>query len=104
MVDVPNGPGGITRALALEVRKEMDRQHLTGVELASRSHLDRASLSRWIRGRRAMTAEVLGRVAAGLGLTASELLARAESALERDEEFLGRAAGPGHRAESPARA
>ncbi len=83
MVDVPNGPGGITGALAGEIRREMECQGLTGVALASRSRLDRASLSRWTRGLRAMSTETLSQIAAGLGLTASELLARAEAAMER---------------------
>jgi transcriptional regulator with XRE-family HTH domain len=85
MVDVPNGPRAFSAALAAELRAEMERQGITGLELAARSRVDPSSISRWSRGRREMSAETIRSVAHGLGLTAEELVARAEAALARAE-------------------
>lgn len=70
----------LNRLAASEVRAEMARQGIKPRDLVSQVPFSQASLSRKLNGQREFTVEELGYTAHALGLSGSELLARAEAA------------------------
>lgn len=78
----------LSTALASTVQDARRARGLSGGALAERSGVSRAMISKIERGEAQPTAALLGRLSAALGMTLSELVARAE----RDERRLVRAA------------
>jgi transcriptional regulator with XRE-family HTH domain len=70
----------LDRRLALRIRAERESRGWSLEELAGRSAVSRAMISRVERGESSPTAALLGRLSGALGLSLSRLLARAESA------------------------
>lgn len=68
-----------TRDLAARLKLERETRGWTIAELAQRSAVSRAMISKVERGEASPTAALLGRLSAAFGLTLSTLLARAES-------------------------
>jgi transcriptional regulator with XRE-family HTH domain len=69
----------LDRAIGLRIRVLRDDRRLTLDELAARSEVSRAMLSRIERGESSPTAQLLGRVCGGLGVTLSTLFAAVEA-------------------------
>lgn len=82
----------LTSRLAERLRLERDARGWSLAELAERSGVSRAMLSKIERREASPTAVILGRISGALGLTVSTLLARAEAGSER----LRRAADQPH--------
>lgn len=78
----------LSAALASTVQEARLARGLSGGALAERSGVSRAMIGKIERGEAQPTAALLGRLSAALGMTLSELVARAE----RDERRLVRAA------------
>ena len=72
-----------TPALAARLRLERDARGWSLAELAQRSGVSKAMISKIERGEASPTAALLGRLSGALGLTLSALLARAEGRPER---------------------
>jgi transcriptional regulator with XRE-family HTH domain len=72
-----------TPALAARLRLERDARGWSLAELAQRSGVSKAMISKVERGQASPTAALLGRLSGALGLTMSALLARAEGGPER---------------------
>jgi transcriptional regulator with XRE-family HTH domain len=70
----------LDRRLALRIRAERESRGWSLEELAGRSAVSRAMISRVERGESSPTAALLGRLSGAFGLSLSRLLARAESA------------------------
>jgi transcriptional regulator with XRE-family HTH domain len=81
-------PETLTPSLARTVAEARTRRGLSVSDLARASGVSRAMVSKVERGDVQPTAVLLGRLAGALGLTLSELVARAE----RDDDRLARAA------------
>lgn len=81
------GDDQLTRRLAATVRAARGAQDLSVSALAERSGVSRAMIAKIERGDVQPTAALLARLSAALGLTLSELIARAE----REEQRLVRA-------------
>ena len=81
-------PETLTPSLARTVAEARTRRGLSVSDLARSSGVSRAMVSKVERGDVQPTAVLLGRLAGALGLTLSELVARAE----RDDDRLARAA------------
>jgi transcriptional regulator with XRE-family HTH domain len=77
MVDDP------TTAIAHRLRTEREARDWTIAELAERSGVSKAMISKVERGEASPTAMLLGRLSGAFGLTLSTLLARAEDAGKR---------------------
>jgi transcriptional regulator with XRE-family HTH domain len=71
-------PSDIETRLATRLRTEREARHWTLAELAARSGVSRAMLSKVERCEASPTAALLGRLSAGLGLTLSQLFAGVE--------------------------
>ncbi|HEY8015460.1 MAG TPA: helix-turn-helix transcriptional regulator, partial [Dongiaceae bacterium] len=69
----------LDRRLALRIRAERESRGWSLEELAGRSAVSRAMISRVERGESSPTAALLGRLSGAFGLSLSRLLARAES-------------------------
>src|SRR4051812_33033345 len=74
--DVPSDD--LTDSLAAAVKAARSERHLSTAELAEASGVSRAMIGKVERGDAQPTAALLARLAAALGLTLSELIARAE--------------------------
>jgi transcriptional regulator with XRE-family HTH domain len=72
-----------TRLLATRLKQERAQRSWSIAELAERSSVSRAMISKVERGEASPTAALLGRLSGAFGLTLSTLLARAESSGER---------------------
>jgi transcriptional regulator with XRE-family HTH domain len=72
--------GHLDRRLALRIRAERESRGWSLEELAGRSAVSRAMISRVERGESSPTAALLGRLSGAFGLSLSRLLARAEAA------------------------
>src|SRR3954447_14798215 len=70
----------LSPALASSVQAARAARGLSVGELAERSGVSRAMIGKIERGEAQPTAALLGRLSAALGMTLSELIARAESA------------------------
>jgi transcriptional regulator with XRE-family HTH domain len=70
----------LDRRLALRIRAERESRGWSLEELAGRSAVSRAMISRVERGESSPTAALLGRLSGAFGLSLSRLLARAEAA------------------------
>ncbi|MBL8672967.1 MAG: helix-turn-helix transcriptional regulator [Alphaproteobacteria bacterium] len=70
---------GVDRDLATRLKLERESRGWAIAELAQRSGVSRAMISKVERGEASPTAALLGRLSAAFGLTLSTLLARAES-------------------------
>ncbi|MFE3456050.1 helix-turn-helix domain-containing protein [Nocardiopsis aegyptia] len=70
-------------ALASTLRDLRSSRGLSGAALAERSGVSRAMISKVERGETQPTAQLLGRLSAALGMTLSELVARAEQGERR---------------------
>jgi transcriptional regulator with XRE-family HTH domain len=81
-----------TRLLAARLKHERAHRSWSIAELANRSGVSRAMISKVERGEASPTAALLGRLSGAFGLTLSTLLARAESSGDR----LSRAAHQEH--------
>src|SRR4051812_28665105 len=68
----------LTTSLAAAVRDARAAQGLSGAALAERSGVSRAMIAKIEREEAQPTAALLGRLSAALGMTLSELIARAE--------------------------
>jgi transcriptional regulator with XRE-family HTH domain len=73
----------LSARLAATVRSARDAQALSVSALAERSGVSRAMIAKIERGEAQPTAALLARLSAGLGLTLSELIARAEQPGDR---------------------
>jgi transcriptional regulator with XRE-family HTH domain len=71
-------PAEVEANLAARVRREREARNWTLADLATRSGVSRAMLSKIERGEASPTAALLGRLSAAYGLTVSQLFARAE--------------------------
>jgi transcriptional regulator with XRE-family HTH domain len=71
-------PSQVEASLAARVRLEREARNWTLADLATRSGISRAMLSKIERGEASPTAALLGRLSAAYGLTVSQLFARAE--------------------------
>jgi transcriptional regulator with XRE-family HTH domain len=71
-------PSDVESSLARRLRQERDARDWTLADLAARSGISRAMLSKIERGEASPTAALLGRLSAAFGLTLSQLFARAE--------------------------
>lgn len=71
-------PSDVDTSLADRLRLEREARNWTLAELASRSGISRAMLSKIERAEASPTAALLGRLSAAFGLTLSQLFARAE--------------------------
>src|ERR1700744_3607394 len=78
----------LTQAISARVKTEREARNWSLSELAERSGVSKAMISKIERGEASPTATVLGRLSGAFGLTLSTLLALAEQTGER----LGRAA------------
>lgn len=74
-------PASLSPALAGEVRAQLARIGLSQADLAERSTLSTATLSRKLSGRHTFTLLEVELIADSLGIRASELLRRAEEQL-----------------------
>ncbi|MGG5812580.1 helix-turn-helix domain-containing protein [Falsiroseomonas sp. CW058] len=72
-------PDDAARRLALRLRQEREARGWSIAELAARSGVSRAMISKVERAEASPTAALLGRLSGPLGLTVSALLARAEA-------------------------
>ncbi|MGO9831096.1 MAG: helix-turn-helix domain-containing protein [Myxococcaceae bacterium] len=77
------GEGDETRLLAARLKLERVQRSWTIAQLAERSGVSRAMISKVERGEASPTAVLLGRLSGAFGLTLSALLARAESSGNR---------------------
>jgi transcriptional regulator with XRE-family HTH domain len=68
----------LTASLAARLRAEREQRGWSIAELAERSGVSRAMISKVERGEASPTASLLGRLVSALGMTLSTLLARAE--------------------------
>jgi transcriptional regulator with XRE-family HTH domain len=73
----------VTPALAARLKTEREARHWSVAELAERSGVSRAMISKVERAEASPTAALLGRLSGAFGLTLSALLARAEGASGR---------------------
>ncbi len=73
----------ISTALAGVLRRHRTEANLSQEELAHRADLDRTYISLVERSKRNITVDALDRIASGLGVPASKLLAEAEAARSR---------------------
>ncbi len=71
---------GLSLWLAGAIRRHREAAGLSQEELADRAHLHRTYISLIERVRRNLTVDALDRLATALGVSASRLLAEAESA------------------------
>jgi transcriptional regulator with XRE-family HTH domain len=78
--DVAEPPDEAARRLAARLRAEREARGWSIAELAARSGVSRAMISKVERAEASPTAALLGRLSGPFGLTVSALLARAESA------------------------
>jgi transcriptional regulator with XRE-family HTH domain len=76
-------PDDLTASLAQTVREARQGQQLSANQLAERSGVSRAMIAKVERAEAQPTAALLGRLSAALGLSLSELIARAEHADRR---------------------
>ena len=76
-------PDPLSHSLARTVSDTRRARGLTVAALASRSGVSRAMIAKVEQGTSQPTASLLGRLSAALGLTLSELVARAEGSEER---------------------
>ena len=81
MTALANEEDRFGRALAIEIRSELPRRGLNVTSLATRAGMERDVLTTRLTGRTDWRRRELQAVASVLGLTASELMARAESAM-----------------------
>lgn len=81
MTELTNTEDRFSRALAIEIRSELPRHGLNVTSLAARAGMERDVLTTRLTGRTDWRRRELQAVAVVLGLTASELMARAERAL-----------------------
>src|SRR5579862_2399320 len=79
--------------LAERLRHERETRHWTLADLAARSGVSRAMVSKIERGEASPTAALLGRLSAAFGLTLSQLFARMEEPPDPDAGRVARAAG-----------
>jgi len=70
-------------AIALRIRQERDARQWSLAELAERSGVSKAMISKIERGEASPTATILGRLSGAFGLQLSGLLAMAEQSSER---------------------
>lgn len=70
----------ISTALATVLRRHRTEAALSQEELAHRADLDRTYISLVERSKRNLTVDALDRIASGLGVPASRLIAEAEAA------------------------
>lgn len=77
---------GLSPHLAGVIRRHRESAGLSQEELADRASLHRTYISLVERVRRNLTVDALDRIAAGLGLPASRLLAEAENARTRKRQ------------------
>ena len=75
-------PVTLPEALGRTLQRLRQENHLSQEDLAFRSGVDRAFISRIERGRKQPTVTTLARLADGFGLQGSHLLAAAERLLE----------------------
>lgn len=75
-------PSDLTLPLAARLRAEREERGWSIAEMAERSTVSRAMISKVERAEASPTAALLGRLASALGLTLSTLLARAEGDAE----------------------
>jgi transcriptional regulator with XRE-family HTH domain len=73
----------ISSALAGVLRRHRTEQGLSQEELAHRADLDRTYISLVERSKRNITVDALDRIAIGLALPASKLVAEAEAARQK---------------------
>jgi transcriptional regulator with XRE-family HTH domain len=73
----------VTPSIARRIRRERETRGWSLGELAERSGVSKATISKIERGEASPTAAVLGRLSGGLGLSLSTLLARAEASSDR---------------------
>ncbi len=78
--DVAEPPDEAARRLAARLKAEREARGWSIAELAARSGVSRAMISKVERAEASPTAALLGRLSGPFGLTVSALLARAESA------------------------
>src|ERR1700722_7943131 len=71
-------PSQVEASLSARVRLEREARKWKLADLAARSGISRAMLSKIERGEASPTAALLGRLSAAYGLTVSQLFARAE--------------------------
>lgn len=71
--------GDLDARLGARVRSEREARRWSLTDLAERSGVSRAMINKIERGESSPTASLLGRLSGALGLTLSELLARAEA-------------------------
>src|SRR3984957_14658723 len=72
-------PSQVEASLSARVRLEREARNWTLADLAARSGISRAMLSKIERGEASPTAALLGRLSAAYGLTMSQLFARMEA-------------------------
>lgn len=96
MIDKPD-PG-----LAARLRAERERRGWSLADLAGRSGVSRAMISKLERAESSPTAALLGRLAAAFGLTLSQLLRRVERDAESGAEVRVSRAGTQPRWQDPA--
>lgn len=72
-----NKPELLEEAVAKQIVVELAERDMTRQQLADAAGIERATLSRYLLGRRSMPMPVFFKVADILGLPASELLSRA---------------------------
>ena len=80
----PETDGDVGRRLAETLLEERERRGWTVAELAARSGVSRAMISRVERAQASPTAGLLGKLSGAFGLTMSQLIARSEN----DQRFL----------------
>jgi transcriptional regulator with XRE-family HTH domain len=78
--------------LARRLREERENRDWTLAELAGRSGVSRAMVSKIERGEASPTAALLGKLSAAFGLTLSQLFARMEDQLDQTSGLVTRAA------------
>jgi transcriptional regulator with XRE-family HTH domain len=81
--DVPQQAAHEAQLLAARLKHEREQRGWTIAELALRSSVSRAMISKVERGEASPTAALLGRLSGAFGMTLSTLLARAETSGER---------------------
>jgi tetratricopeptide (TPR) repeat protein/transcriptional regulator with XRE-family HTH domain len=81
---LPDGIGPAARRLAQELRALKDARGLTLAQLGAQTHYSRASWERWLNGKRLITSDALGALAARYGVDVAPLLALLQQARTED--------------------
>src|ERR1700686_4825074 len=89
MSTIVNKPG-IEAHLASKLRAERESRGWTLADLAARSGVSRAMVSKIERGEASPTAALLGRLSAALGLTLSQLFAQSDELAGGDKPVAGK--------------